>query len=431
MWAYLINKIFFSLKSIVKNVSKSLLASFGILLLIAFIVFYLSFRTSIKNYVSDNLLGSLAINEIIISPKTRPGKDVFSPAVSPQNRIRIKDVKAIRQMEEFSEVHSIIRSNYTSKLAIEFMGKEKAPYVPICGIEKEFLKGKVKNWQQFRYSKKKKIPLIAPKMAIQSLNNYTAVKGLPQFTEKQLIDFPCQFLVDIDPPNLSPKRIKIPAEIFAFSSVVDFPGVLAPTYFVVDLANRFKKYYDQGQKGYSYIKMYARVKNIKKIPLITERLEGMGLQVESQSDISKKVNKSILIIDTVFFFLGITILILTIIAIFNSYLIIVYHRSHTFSLKRVLGISKIRIVSFFLVEAALVGAIYGFLGFKAGNYLISYSSDHLAAWLPALKGILFQTADFNILLLAIASSIAISVLAAFFPALLAANKNLFKAVRRL
>jgi ABC-type lipoprotein release transport system permease subunit len=55
-------------------------------------------------------------------------------------------------------------------------------------------------------------------------------------------------------------------------------------------------------------------------------------------------------------------LFLTVIAIFNSYLTIVYNRSYTFPLQRVIGVSKARIILTFVFEGAVKGrAVIGAL----------------------------------------------------------------------
>ena len=430
MWSYFLKNIIFSIRTLIKNIFKSLIASFGILFLISFMVFYLSLRESLKNYIKNNFFNSLEINEIIISPKVASGKDVFSPAVSSKNRISIPNVKKIRAMEELEDVYSIIRSNYTAKLKIDFMGQKKAPYVPICGIEPDFLKGKIRNWSEFRYHPNKELPIIAPKLVLQSLNNYTAIKGLPQFKEQQLLGFPCELLVEVFPPGTPKPRAKIPVKIQDFSSLIDFPGILVPTYFVVDLGRKYIKNFSGLKKSYVYVRMYAKVKDAQKLSQVTKKIEAMNLEVISQSNISEKINKAMRIVDGISLFIGLAILILTIMAIFNSYLVIVYNRSYSFSLKRILGVSKIRIILFFMLEASLVGSLYGIGGFFLGNFLTEYLSVNLANWLPVFKGISLETAGMKILFLALGTSIIVSLVSAFLPALFAANKNLFKAVRQ-
>jgi len=157
----------------------------------------------------------------------------------------------------------------------------------------------------------------------------------------------------------------------------------------------------------------------------------MGLSVESQQEVAAKTNRALTVIDSSSFLIIGIFLILTVISIFNSYLTIVYHRSYQFALQRVIGVSKMRIISTFVAEAALVGIIYGVIGYFGGLFIIRYVSVNIGNWVPALKGLTFSgSLGENVLLMSAGFSALLSSVSAFVPAVFASNMNLFRAVQR-
>lgn len=272
-----------------------------------------------------------------------------------------------------------------------------------------------------------------PKISLKLLNNYAAVKGLPQFTENMLTGFPGEiFIKTTDAARKGPeeKNYEIPGELHSFTGDIDFYGILVPNDFIYSFVREHRGDIEKGKVPYSTIRLYARVKDVKNLPAVTKTIEEMNLRVESQSDISKKTNRALEVIDGLSMLIGGVILALTVLAIFNSYLIIVYNRSYGFSLKRVIGVSKFRIVVTFLLEAGLIGALYGIAGYYAGVFLTKYLSASIASWIPALQGLVIEPAGTDVLIKALTLSVIISSLSALIPALFASNMNLFKAVKK-
>ncbi len=431
MIRYLIRNIKFFIKDLTKNIARALISSFGILFLMAFLVLYLSMRQSVKQFISEKLFGSLSINEITISPRTGSGRDVISTAASAENTIRPWAVQKIRAMKELTSVYTLTKLNYESKLNVDMLGKIKTPHAPVFGMDTGFFSGKIPRWEQFR--NRKVLPVIAPKISLKLLNNYAAVRGLPQFTENMLTGYPGEIQIrttGYGTAKSDEKKYIIQAELHSFTGDVDFYGILLPNEFIYD----FVKIHggdNKGVEGFSYIKIFAKIKDAKILPEITKKISEMNLSVESQSDVSRKMNQALDVIDGLFLLIGMVILILTILAIFNSYLIIVQNRSYGFSLKRVIGVSKFRIVFNFIIEAGLIGALYGVIGFYAGVYLTKYLSINISTWIPVLQGLIIEPAGNDMLFKAVMISIIISSSAAFIPAVFASNMNLFKAVKKV
>ncbi len=425
MLRYIYRNLYFAAKDLSKNILKALLSSFGILFLISFMVFYFSFRDSVKDYIGQKIFGTMAINEIVIHPKPRAGREAFSPRTSKENTIRIWQAKKIRKMKELSHVYSLVRMDYTTRVTVTMLGQTKERRLPLFGINRGFFKGDVPNWKSFNH--REPLPIIFPKFALQLLNSYAAQVGIPQFTTGSLRGFPGVIKITTANENTNNETRSQSHVVFHnMSSKIDFLGAIAPIEFITRFARKHRMDTGKARAGYSYVRMYAHVKDIKTLPAVTAKLKKMGLRVESQSDISKKASRAMSIIDGMSIIIAAILLLLTVISIFNSYMVIVYNRSYDISLKRVIGVSKTRIFLTFILEASMIGAIYGVGGCLIGVSLIKYLTENLPRWVPALKGLNFQPADMGILLSAVGASVLISTMSALIPAFFASNKNLFK-----
>ncbi|HQL43383.1 MAG TPA: hypothetical protein PL073_05765, partial [Spirochaetota bacterium] len=224
-------------------------------------------------------------------------------------------------------------------------------------------------------------------------------------------------------------RFKVPAYVHSFSSTFNLTGVVVPDSFVNSIAAQYAAE-TKSEKPILYIRLYAKVKDVKMLPQITKKIKSMGLAVTSLDEIASKTNQAMSIIDGFSLLVGFFLLLLTVISIFNSYLIIIYNRSYSFSLRRILGVSKLRIIMTFMVEAAFIGGVYGFIGYLAGAYSIQAAGARLSSLIPALQGIGLEPVGMHIGALMVLFSIAISSLSALIPAIFASNMNLFKALSK-
>lgn len=419
-------KLYFVIKDNLVNILRSFISSFGILFLVCFFVIYISIRDSVTSYISGSLLDNLASDEIRILPKnTKNVEFVKRPGVA---SISGSALRQIKQMNELKEVNPLGRTGFNVRVKGELMGKKKSIYVPVCGIENRLLKGKVSGWKTF-YNRAP-VPIIVPRFTIDIMNNYLAMDGFPHLAEKDFYGFPIELRFVAGKKDTSAyKEYDYDAVLHSFTDLMNFPGIILPLDFLVSVAGKYSS--ETGRSsGVEYIVVYAKVKDTDLLPVISEKLKKLGLRVESQKDIIEKTQKTMKLIDGVFYAIMGVFFIVSVISIFNSYLTIVYIRSQKFSLKRVLGFSKLRILLSFIFEAALIGAVYGVAGYYCGNYILSYAGDILARWVPVLSAVKFQGSGTDMLLLCLGISSSVCAVSAFIPAIFASNINLFKAVRR-
>lgn len=422
----LLYKLYFTLKDNLINILRSFISSFGILFLVCFFVIYMAIRDSVTTYIGGSLFDNLASDEIKILPQnTKTVEFVKRPGAA---SISGDTLKRIVASGEFKEINPVSRIGFNVRIKGELMGKSKTLFIPACGIDKKILKGKVSGWREF-YNKKP-LPVIVPGFTIDIMNNYLSMSSLPPLTEKDLLNFPLQLKFAVGKKG-TPDYMEYfhEAEIFSFIDIAGFPGIVLPTDFFASTAEQYRR--DTGKAmTMDYAVVYARVRNPDSLPEIDRRLKKMGLRVESQKDIVEKTKNTMNLIDGVFFAIMGVFFIVSVISIFNSYITIVYVRSQKFSLKRVLGFSKLQILVSFILEAAVIGFIYGVMGYYGGNYILTYAGEILAKWIPVLGYIKIQGGDGNILFLCVVLSSSVCAVSAAIPALFASNINLFKAVRR-
>jgi hypothetical protein len=419
-----------SLEDVSKNIIKSLVSSFGILFLIAFLVLYISLRDSIKNYVDKNIFGTLAIDEVRITPKTPTGKfDVFAPNHVTEG-IRPSIVAAIKKMPDVRKTYTLVQLEHISFIRGELMGQKPKVYLPLGTIENDFFRERDPKWKNLRSSDP--VPLVAPRFAIDMLNNFLVVKGFPAMPPEGIKGFPLELTVQSTPRDYDPKKeYTYNAVVHDITDDLPFSGIIAPSEFLYKFIREHGADAAERRPGVKYMMMYVKVNDIKKLPETTAKLLKFGVTVESQQDVAAKTNKALSIIDDSSYVIIGMFLIITVISIFNSYLTIVYNRALKFSLKRVLGVPKYQIIMGFVVEAALVGCLYGIIGYYAGNSLLDSFAEYVGKWMPSLKGIIVNSGSENkILVIAIVFSSAISALSALIPAMFAANMNLFRAMRK-
>jgi ABC-type lipoprotein release transport system permease subunit len=408
------------------NLLRSFIAGFGILFLVIFFALYLSIRDTVTAYIGESLLDNLASDEIKIVHRNSKSLDFVKTADSPAISSAI--AWQIKSMPYFSEVNALSRVGLNVRIRGELLGQRKSVYLPVCGIDRTALRGKVSNWRGF--VKKEPVPVIVPAFTVDILNNYLAMNGIPAISSKEFVGFPVELRFITGERNTEAYRsYKFDGEIYGFTNFVSFTGIILPTSFLRSVAATYRK--ETGKSaGFEYVVIYAKVKDTDMLPEIEKKLKSLGLKVESQKEIVEKTKKTMAVIDGVFFSILAVFFIVSVVSIFNSYLTLVYIRSQKFSLKRVLGFSKLQILFFFLIEAAFIGAFYGGAGFFIGNIIIKHANVYIAKWLPFLTSISLSPNGVDVLILSIILSSSICAVSAFLPALFASNINLFKAVRR-
>ncbi len=404
---------------LIRRLPRVLIASFGILFLIAFLVFFVSLRRAVSSYLETRFFGTLAINEIQVTPadSSRAPAFGFSRTVP---GIGERRVKAVGRIGGISDVRPVYRLNLPAMLRAGLFGQAMRTDIIMSGVDGAFFRDHRMTWREFRAGET--VPVVVPRFALDLYNNFAASNGLPALGEKDLTGLPLDLTVGASSFSRGDGAREYKGRIFGFTSKLASTGIVVPAEFLKSLC---------GGRGecLSVVALYASVDDPKNLSRAVDEIRGMGLRVESRRDIADKTRSAVRFIDAAFLLISVLVLALTAVAIFNAYLSIVYFRRDEIVLKRIVGMSKLRIIATFLAEAAIVGSIYGAAGLYLGGLAVSKLAHSIPAYLPALQGIAFGADTGGLLPAAMLLSVAVSCLSAFIPALFASNVSLSDATK--
>lgn len=422
---YLLRNSLLIIKETIRNIPRNLISSFGIIFLISFLVFSISLEKTVKDFLEKRIFGQLLINQIKIKPVDTT---VMFQLSGKGNSIDDWKIKEINKIKEIKDVEKVIRLDFPTSFKAGLFGKYLRSDMLISGVDKTFFRNTYINWNNFEY-KDDQVPVVIPMFAMDLYNNFAASNNLPRLGPDALKLFSMEMIIGQSSFRKSLlNQYKYSAKIFGFTQTLTTAGLIVPSDFIRNFAKTHKNEFQIQGSGYSCIMLVANVKEARQIPYVTKKIRRMNLDVESQSDIAEKTERAVYLINAVMTLIMAVILILTVIAIFNSYIAIVYHRSYRLTIQRFIGTSKLRIVMTFIIEAAIVGIILGIAGYFTGIYLIDIASSNLGK-IPMLSGIRLIVPG-NMFFYSIIFSTLISSVSALIPAIFAANLNLFKSMKK-
>ena len=423
---YIFRNIKLIFQEIKKNIPRTLLASFGIIFLIAFSVISTSIKNSVSDYLKERIFGELQINQIKITPRNQTSVLNFSAAGIVISDSQVREIKRIEGLQDIQEV---IRLNCPASLKAGMFGMYLKTDMLISGVDKSFFKDTKLKWKDFK--QKEYVPVVVPLFVMDIYNNFAASNGMPALGPKALNALSIELLIGKSSfARNSSREYKYKAMVFGFTDTITTAGIIVPSDFIKNFCRANSSDLSITDKCYSTIMLICNVKEVSAIPGIAKKINAMNLDAESQADIAQKTEKALFILNMTFSIILVIILILTIIAIFNSYLAVVYNRSYNFSIQRMLGASRLRIVFIFILEAGIVGVLYGIAGYFTGYYFLVFLTHNISNWLPLVQGLNFIPAEHDYLARVIGFSAMLSCLSAFIPAFFASGLNLFKAVKR-
>lgn len=181
-------------------------------------------------------------------------------------------------------------------------------------------------------------------------------------------------------------------------------------------------------KYFCYDQVIVSVDDIDNVEDVKNQISEMGYQCYSESEWIKQAQQQMLIIEAVLGGIGAISLLVAAIGIANTMTMSIYERTKEIGVMKVLGCSLGNIRMMFLTEAAFIGFIGGVIGLII-SYILSFVCN---LFLPALVGYEGQNISvipFWLVLVAIAFSTLIGMLAGFFPAQRATKLSPLAAIR--
>ena len=426
---YLLRNIIVEVRDFIKRMPRVFLSSFGILFLITVLVLFVSIRRTVTEYIEKRIFGKLQINELVVYPRSDGGQQTFSFSAPAAKSIPPRRVRAIGKIPGIKNVQQVLRLNAPVSLKVGAFGRYLKTDILVSGVERSFFyKSPGINWR--RFTMEDHVPVVVPYFALDLYNNFAAANGMPQFGEKALVGLRMDLTLGSSSFMSGRPGVEYPAKVYGFTSRLNTSGIVVPSEFLRRFCREKGAETVYGKDCISATMLFVSVKNPADLPGAAKAIGRMGLRVESQRDIAEKTQRALQLIDAVFGLIMIMILLLSGVAIFNSYLAIVYHRRGEITLKRVLGVSKLRVLVTFIVEATLVGASYGVAGFYGGYYSIAFLGKKMPQWVPALKDISLSADITGLLPVAVLLAAGVSAASALVPSIVAANLSLFDSTKQ-
>lgn len=181
-------------------------------------------------------------------------------------------------------------------------------------------------------------------------------------------------------------------------------------------------------KYFCYDQVIVSVDDIDNVEDVKSQISEMGYECYSESEWIKQAQQQMLIIEAVLGGIGAISLLVAAIGIANTMTMSIYERTKEIGVMKVLGCSLGNIRMMFLTEAAFIGFIGGVIGLII-SYILSFICN---LFLPALVGYEGQNISvipFWLVLVAIAFSTLIGMIAGFFPAQRATKLSPLAAIR--
>lgn len=218
---------------------------------------------------------------------------------------------------------------------------------------------------------------------------------------------------------------KRPATSLAFG----LPGILLSN----QDARSLYEYTAAGTDDYEkYIYVFARIKdgqNEDKLLAAKADLENKGYYVQSSKDVQKAITQFVNIMQAMVAVFGLITLVASVFGVINTQYISVLERTREIGLMKALGMRSRDVRRLFIIEAAWIGFIGGFVGATAGFILGVLLNPWITRQLELGEGnslIIFNPIQMIILILAL---MGVAAAAGFLPARKAAKMNPIEALR--
>ena len=183
------------------------------------------------------------------------------------------------------------------------------------------------------------------------------------------------------------------------------------------------------EKGYA--SLYVRLKNIRDLDPVREKIEEMGFGVLSIADQLDELKKGFFILDAGLGAVGTVALIVAALGIINTMVMSILERTREIGVMKAIGGSENEIKGIFIVEAASIGFIGGLFGLILGWLVTLIANAVVNATLVKQDGnpVDFFYIPYWLILGAIVFSLLISLVAGLYPASRAARVDPVKALR--
>ena len=430
-----------SLANIKLRKLRTALTIIGITIGIMSIVTMLTTGMGAKKTMMDEMEKSGSAKEILIFPQNTMRKDqLLTDAI----------VKKIEKMDNIEAVYPVISVDGDEKI-IGFMGWNSIYGVPTeymqslnlkegeipkkNGSRPELLIGNgvreslynVKTWQEFDESVKGKESLVGKNMDFRLSDYYMSVaddSSSENSKNKNEGDDNSVDKEDDSEENKEPsvQKLRIVGETdneYDYSLYTDIDSL--KLYLKRQSKNGLipGQPLDKNNRPYStwaYSRLIIKVDKTENVEHVSKVIKDMGYQVHNNLEAFESVNRTVDMVQFILGAIGLIAGIVAVIGIINTMMTAVYDRVREIGLLKMLGSDSDDISFMFLFESALMGFVGGVLGVMLSLIVNIYINNKLVVFMKMPEETWIMNTPAWLILLAVAASVFVSVLAGAFPA---------------
>jgi len=407
---FILRRIYLFIYLAKKHFFRNLFSSLGLLISLLIVVFILGILRPVKKIIIQKMEGSLPSELIRIKSKPTSSNNLIGNLFFKNNDrylgVKNNQIQQIRKIKYISHMYysQILQSSATGRLMFPKMDQFRFELM-IQGVSKSLIRPYLKCMKNFRpqYKKQKNseqkltiLPVVIPEKYAEIMYAYASINGFQGFNLKKAVGIDLRItLGDSVVIRSSNEQTFIMGKICGF-----IPDGLIST-LGVPLTWVKKHHFLNNQKkaANSYDQVFIKISNPKYKEQIKKKIRKIGLVFPKSKKNYKKLYYYLNKLDYIFWFIAGILLILTTIAMGNSFMLLAIEKKHEFGLFLVFGASPLFIMILMFFEGAFWGWIHSTLSIFLSKEIFSFLPELLKdiTWLPIslteLKNIQFQLTD--------------------------------------
>lgn len=432
------NLLLMSLQNLKRNIKRVLLSSLGVIFGLATLIFFFSLTNGVRGLIFEHFLEELPADQIKVTPAYKPNVlAAFGKLSAKMFGGRSEDegmddeafddaaISEIEGIEGVESVYGVMLIKAPSYLYIMQRYSGANSRIVCAGIDDSVVKDVLPpdvSWSA--ELEDDEIPALLNPLLLSGWNEaFSSSFDMPKLDEEAVKTLP--FFLEISPRD-GPER-EYTLKIVGLSTRAPIFGPLIPSDLVKQINQEINPDYEN-----RYATLYITATSPTYVPELEMEIKNLGYYIAEEQEVAKQINFAFDIITIFLTAISLVIISISLVNIFNIFLINVMERKYEIGVMRAVGATRWDIRAIFLAESAIVGLANGLLGavLGVGTALIMN---------PILKLLLGDviTSDFSVvvlnpflLVMVVVFTPVVSMLAAFQPANYAAGLDPVEALRK-